>query len=590
MEDSESLFDQETGEITIVPVLVESFLVEQAPPWAPSWMLEQPGTTWLLALATTGWLLLIVWMDISLAFVLTALGTGAAVAVCWTSQQAMLAVAGMGMLTFTFVLLSRVMQVVLHAPVQPLAVAHTVVKEAGRSRVSLVFIIILLIMLPIIPMWMDEASPLRHQVQTFISWSLTLTFGLAAVMTLFLSCASVSFEIRDRQIWQLMTKPLNHFNYLAGKWIGIMSVNLILLLVSGLSTFMYVQYLRHQPPKDAYDSMAVTDQVLTARSSAFPEYQKLAEEQLQAQVDEMLNATPEYATSDDVPLAVIRAKRAELQDRNMRLQRAIRPGFVSEYTFKGLKAARESNSTITLRYLFHINRDDEHQTYRAMFFFNGDQSTARVETYVPTMSHSFQIGPSLISEQGELKVSIVNLFDGEVSEIAFATLNFDADDLEILYRVGGFEPNFLRAMLIMWAKLAFLAALGVCCGVFLSFPVACLASFTVFLASIMSPFLAEALEWYYPQEVSRMDWGNVAMVLMWVFETVVRFIASVLVYLLGAFGEISPKQKLVSGQLIPWGSVASAFLKLGLIWSGLAMLIGFSVLRKRQLAIYSGQG
>src|SRR5262245_23671165 len=159
----------------------------------------------------------------------------------------MLAFAGIGLLTFTFVLLSRAALVVLFPANQVLAVAHTVVKEASRRGISLVFIVLLLVALPLLPMALDPDAPLRYRIQTFISLSMGLTFAVAAVMTLFFSCASVAFEIRDRQIWHLMTKPLARLNYLLGKWIGVVMVNLIILAVASVSTFTFIQYLRALP-------------------------------------------------------------------------------------------------------------------------------------------------------------------------------------------------------------------------------------------------------------------------------------------------------------------------------------------------------
>ena len=92
----------------------------------------------------------------------------------------MLAFAGMGLLTFTFVLLTRFVLILFSRPYQVLAVAQTVVKEATRSRVSLVFVILLLVLLPLLPIFLDPDTPLRFRVQTFISRSLTLTYVLAA--------------------------------------------------------------------------------------------------------------------------------------------------------------------------------------------------------------------------------------------------------------------------------------------------------------------------------------------------------------------------------------------------------------------------
>jgi hypothetical protein len=185
----------EDGSLAAPDRLIEDLLADQRPGWAPAFLLERPGATWILAAAVAAWMWLIIWMAVP---VLVAGWAG--------SKPTMLAFAGMGLLTFTFVLLTRVALMVLRLPGQVTAVAHTVVKEATRNRLSLVFVVLLLIGLPLLPLGLDPDAPLRYRVQTFITRSMGLTYVMAACMTLFLSCASVAFEIRDRQIWQLMTR------------------------------------------------------------------------------------------------------------------------------------------------------------------------------------------------------------------------------------------------------------------------------------------------------------------------------------------------------------------------------------------------
>jgi hypothetical protein len=591
------LFDDQ-GNLLAPPVVAEALLADQRPQWTPDWMLEQPGTTWMLALLATGWLLAIVWMAITLPFLLTLLGTALPVLVCWLAgyRGAMLAFAGIGLLTFTFVLLTRIMLLILNRPWQMLAVAHTVVKEASRTRLSLVFIVILLVALPLLPLWLDPVSPLRYQVQTFIARSMGLTFILAACMTLFLSCATVAFEIRDRQIWQLMTKPLLRFNYLLGKWLGVMAVNLILLLVSGVSIFTFVQYLRELPPPmtgeaGVFDSLAVTDEVLTARSAARPVYPELTNDQVRQRIDDIMKNDPELSAMESIPLPVRRKYEDDLRKVYSAGQRSIPPGGgYREYVFNGLGAAKKLNSTLTLRYRFHILRDDEHKVFPAGFIFNDDIEARRRTDYVPTMSHAFPIGPNMIREDGSIKVRLVNLYEPTPEDNGAGALNFEEKDFEILFKVSNFEGNFLRAVLVSWVKLAFLAAMGVCAATFLSFPVACLLSFTVFIAGVLGPFLAESLEWFYPPENKDMDWSNIALVLYWALHWVIRIIALGVTWLLSPFGEYRPTADLVEGRLIPWTQVLWGLLRIGMVWTGIAMLVGWLVLRKRQLAVYSGQG
>lgn len=590
------VFD-EAGMIALPGRVAETLLREEYPRWAPRWLLEQPGTVSMLAVVATIWLQLIVWMSITIPFLLTVIGTGLAVALAllFGSEQAMWAFSGIGLLTFTFVLLTRAMLILYQRPNQILAVAHTVLKEASRTKIPLVFIVLILILLPLLPIGLDPDTPLRFRIQTFISRSLGFTFYLAACMTLFLSCATVAFEIRDRQIWQLMTKPMSRLNYLLGKWLGVVTVNLIILVIAAVSSFTFIQYLREEPVTATLagqeDAQQVRDAVLTARLGRKPTYDVLDEQQLRARVDEVITRTPELAAMEEIPLMERRMLRQRIEMAYAASQRTIPPrGGARDYVFEDLSAARERQSALTLHYRFHIMRDDEHQTFPAVFIFNRDMDLSISRTYVPTVTHALSIPPSLIREDGTLMVTVVNFFEPPRDANTAGGLNFEENDFELLYKVGSFEANFFRAVFVDWVKLSFLAMLGICCATFLNFPVACLTSFTVFIAGTIGPFLAESLEEYYPTAAAAMDWGNIGLVIQWAFQSAIRAIAQAIVFLLESFGEYRPTQSLIEGRLIEWSAVANGLVKVGLVWSGLALIAGYLVIRRRQLAIYSGHG
>ena len=59
--------------------------------------------------------------------------------------------------------------------------------------------------------------------------------------------------------------------YLIGKWAGLVLLNLILFLVSGVGIFIFVQWMRTRPSLDEFDRIAVRDEVLVARDVARPE-------------------------------------------------------------------------------------------------------------------------------------------------------------------------------------------------------------------------------------------------------------------------------------------------------------------------------
>jgi len=583
--------------------LVELLLAEQRPAWAPKILVEQPGTTWILAAVTTTWLLLVVWMQITVALLLTLLGTAIPVGISMAvgADRAVVSFGGMGLLTFTFVLLTRFVLLVFQLPHQALAVAHTVVKEATRNRLSLVFVILLVIGLPILPLGLDPDAPLRFRIQTFIARGLGYTYVMAACMTLFLSCATVAFEIRDRQIWQLMTKPLRRANYLIGKWIGVLSVNLVILTVAGVCIFGFVKYLSGLPVapglEGMLDRLAVTDEVLTARAGSRPRMEFLSGDQIRARVDQAIRRDSELSQLDEVPLIVKRKLAREMQEEFVTLQRSVPPieqfrpgGNQRTFVFEGLGGATARQSTLTLRYRFHILRDDEHETFRVGFLFNDDPGTATEQQYIPTVTHSLPLGSDLIRDDGTIAVTVVNLHVPLPDQKGRGELNFEADDFEVLYKVSSFEANFVRAMTVTWVKLAFLSMLGLAASTLLSFPVACLLSFTIFLAATIGPFLALSLSEYYPPDVNQVDWTDIGMVLQWAFQSVIRGVAQGLVFVLHIFGEFRPTQSLVEGRLISWRTVSSGVFWIGIVWSGVALLIGYLSIRNRQLAIYSGHG
>ncbi|MHC4275634.1 MAG: hypothetical protein ACYSUR_18480, partial [Planctomycetota bacterium] len=211
-------------------------------------------------------------------------------------------------------------------------------------------------------------------------------------------------------------------------------------------------------------------------------------------------------------------------------------------------------------------------------------------TYIPTVTHVLPVGTDLIRADGTMAVTVVNLFVTGPELKGRGELNFEGDDFELLYRVASFESNFFRAVLITWVKLGFLAMLGIATSTLLSFPVACMLSFTIFLGGTVGPFLALSLEEYYPPATSQMDWTNIGLVLQWLFQSFIRATAQGLVVALHSFGEYRPTESLVEGRLISWRAVLGGFFWLGVVWSGAVLVVGFTVLRRRQLAIYSGHG
>jgi hypothetical protein len=112
--------------------------------------------------------------------------------------------------------------------------------------------------------------------------------------------------------------------------------------------------------------------------------------------------------------------------------------------------------------------------------------------------------------------------------------------------------------------------------------VATLLCFTVLAIGSLSPFLSISIEDYVV--------STEAPILQQVLQVSVRTIARVAEWLLRAFGETGANRLVVEGRLVPWSALVRTVAVIGVAWTGLAFVAGFLAFRRKEIAIYSGQG
>lgn len=582
----EMMFDESTGRVQYQREMAELLLAPAMPQWAPPMIFDSLSVAALiLAAAVLGGAAMALGLAPMLAAVMLAAAGAAALALLSQRTNVLVAIAGMVVLVTGYGVLSRLVLRSMGWSRPTIAVANIVMRESTRKWYTGAFIIVLLVVLPLVPLAIEAGDPLRYRVQTFLSWSLGAAIGLAGLLTLVLSCSTVALEIRDRQIWQTLTKPAHRLAYILGKWLGVVSVTFVMLAVSGISILLFVEYLRTQPAQNLMDEIAVRDEILVARLGARPEYQLPSREQVDAAVTDMISADP--TIREDIARGVRRDSEVrrmlgdQVRTEALSKQRSVAPGRTETLVFRGLGRAQSLGDVMTLTFLFHIGASDPHTQHPVTFQFPDGQRLQR--NFVPAQRHMVLVSTQYIDANGDLSIGIGNfgVREGELMP-GMGTLMWDPDGLEVLYRVGGFEANFLRALLLEWTKLAFLAMLGVCCASVLSFPVALLFTATIYAIGSMTPFLSVAIEHYWVDP----DQPLVARVFQWVILSV----ATASNWLLSGFGEVSGESLLVEGRLVSWRAVAKAIGILGVLWSGGVLLVGWAAFRRKELAIYSGQG
>jgi hypothetical protein len=553
------------------------------------------GLTLIAAVAIT-----VVWLGLGLSYLaLLAIALGVALPLAALGFPAMSRVlAGIVVLTAAFVALLQAMRLVFSGPGPVMGIARNVLIEAVRMRVAMVFIVLLIFGMAALPGLLDSTTPLRYRVQSFLQYGTGGSYWIIAVLILFFAVGTVAFEQRDRQIWQTMTKPVAAWQYILGKWLGVVSLAAVLLAVSCAGIFLFTEYLRKQP------AMGESVQMLVGQSMATNDRLILESQVLTA--NKVAEPTPPVGPNDEYFLEGVRAYIIDMQARDpnfahdregfekvkadlykslMQSYRSIGPGQYRDFIIEGLGEAKRRNSMVTLRYRIDSAGNPPGVLYNLTFNFGGVTHPPQNVSLGP--SHTLSLYPSVISEDGTITMTVFNGALLPVDDPPGAmtvipnpeTMSFPPGGLQVSYSAGSFQMNFVRVALVLWLKLAFLAILGITAATFLSFPVACLVAFSVFIAAEGAGFLANSIQYYDALDHD----GNVVY-----WKIPVRAMGLTISTAFKTYAELRPTMRLVDGRLLSWGSVMWG-LSIILIWSAVLYVFAVGIFRRRELATYSGQ-
>lgn len=507
---------------------------------------------------------------------------------------------GIAILATTLTTMLRVASLMLAGTWRPVAIARNVLTEAVRLKVSAIFIVVLVFALAALPGLLDPQTPLRYRVQSLLQWGMGGTFFIISVLTVVFSVATVAFEQRDKVIWQTMTKPVRPWEYVLGKWLGVTMLAGVLLLVSATGLYLFAQYVRQQPAlgeSSAYvaggggtvsdDRRILETQVLSARRTRAADPPPIDEVQFAANVNEKVEEEARrLLASGNQGAATFAAEQDRMREkirtdlrRSVSIEyRTIDVGEARLFVFTGLKEAKRSNSPLILRYKINSGSDRPDVLYRVTFVFPSAMG-ATVEEVGLGKFHYLELLPTIVNENGEVAMQVLN-GDADTRRGNPMSFTFPPDGLEMSYVASTFEGNFSRVVCVLWLKLAFLAMVGVLMATFTSFPVACLVTFVVFAAAEGATFLLGALENYRTET----NEGKVIY-----FNTFIAFIATWVARAFKVYSELQPTSRLVDGRMLGWGDVARGVVVVTL-WMGVLYGAAVAAFRRRELAIYSGNG
>lgn len=547
--------------------------------------------------------LLVIWLGLGMTYLglgLAALALAGLISIYEPARKFAPLVFGVLALTGAFTAMMQFLRILYGGAHPVFAIARNVLAEAVRMKVSGIFILVLIFAVASLPGLLDPETPLRYRVQSFLAYAVGGSFWLIAILVLLFSAATVCFEQRDRVIWQTMTKPVAAWQYVLGKWLGVVGLAAVLLCVCGTGVFLFTEYLRGQPalgerldraytPADGSriteDRFILDTQVLVARvvkqAEPLEVDESVFEQNVRDKVDQELANATDFAAlgarGEHERIRITEKLRSDLRKAIQLAYRAIEPGQQEMYTFKGLGAARGGSYPVILRYKINAGSNMPDQLYHLTFEFRGINPESKAVNL--GQYHPMPLPPEVLDENGEMVIRITNADIIQRPPLVNPeSISFPPDGLEVSYAVSGYHMNFVRVLVVLWIKLAFLAMVAICCATFVSFPVACLVSLGTFWAAEGAGFLREALENWSTED----DKGNVI-----IYKKVIEIVASVIQRLFHVYGELKPTQKLVEGVLLSWTDVVLGSIVLA-VCTVMLYFIAVSIFKRRELATYSG--
>lgn len=444
-------------------------------------------------------------------------------------------------------------------------------KAALRYRLFWVLSILLLGLVAALPLLVKHDGTARGFTQIVLTYTLSTVVALLGFSTLWLACGTLARDIEDCQMQMVAVKPIARWEIWLGKWLGIMTLNAVLLALSGAC--IYGSLLWRSQKLTPLQKQFLWSEVLVSRASL-----REPPINLRGAVDKLLQKR--LAESPVAP-GEREFVRQQIEEQIKGQQQLVPPGYMRQWTIEtGNIRQTLGEQPIFIRAKFFASQTNASGTFSGAWRIGKTDSPKqlqRVMSLAPETFHEFPVPASAIEEDGKLIINFLNQNN--------VTLLFPLEDgMEILYREGGFGLNFSRALGILFCWLSLLAAIGLAAASFLSFPVASFFAVALLIMVFGSGTLATSLEegtvMGRNHETGQASNPLADMLLLPVFKVVISIV--------NLSQSFSPVDQLSNGRSITWGTLALAFAQVVLLLGGIFAAFGMVVFTRRELATAQG--
>ncbi len=438
------------------------------------------------------------------------------------------------------------------------AVATNTIKQALRMKIAAVFLILLLVLLSVMGFSTTGDGTLKGRLQTFVSYGLSLTSILLSLLTIIISIYTVTSDIEQRQIYTVITKPIRRFEFLLGKLLGVILLDVVLLSLFAAIIYTITIYMPKFTKAPELERMQANYEFFTARASlTVPAIDVSQEVEDTYRKLERSNGLPENVSYEEMIAQITMQKQLA--------NRAADVGQILTWEFDNVKSLAQ-HFFVRFKYDVAVNPPDM-QVYGR--WIAGDKYGTESETPIYDQVHKnsvrdfheIVIPANVIPKHGRLAVAFQNY------PLNSTVIFFPPDGIEVLYKADSFTGNFIRVIFLILFRLIFLACLGTLASTFLSFPVAILLCLVLFSTSCISGFVMESFGFLSE---------NVSVIYTYTIKWMVS--------LLPQFDKYNPTRFMVPGLLLSWTVLARCGVVMVCIKSLLLLILALIIFSYREIA------
>ncbi len=446
-------------------------------------------------------------------------------------------------------------------------IAKNTIAQIFRMKIALVVILLLAVLLPLLSVIVVGDGTLIGKLQTFSSYGMSLMSLLLCILTIAISCYTLNSDFQDKIVYTVLTKPLLRYQYLLGKFFGILTVNLILLSIFSVMIFAFTVYLPRFTKATDKEIQQADNEFFTSRISMTSHVDT---EKIKTQAREKLQKLIE----SDAPILEGKSRSSVLNALIGSIamkEKTVEPGAVKKWNFKNV-FPKDSSKPLYIRFSFRTVSDTPDNSVYSRWIVGDLSDTdsgklpdtpiydSNLRKDVVDTVREIQVPADTIAKDGHLDIAMQNMYYNGVTVIA--------EKVELLYKSDSFAVNYFRGVALIFIRLIFLTALGVSLSTWLSFPVAIMVCLMVYATGSINGFILDSFS--YLSHTAAMYYS---------------LIVKPIIFILPKFdGKYNPTPMIVDGETITWFFLGSSFFFTAIVKSCLIFLYGMFVFKNREIA------